>query len=302
MASETVVDIQGKKLKLSNLEKVLYPAVGFTKGQVIDYFVRISPVLLPHLQGRPLTLKRYPNGVNGMFFYEKNCPEHRPEWVQVAPVWSAGNNKWMNYCLAQDLPTLVWAANLADLELHTSLSMAKDVLRPTFIVFDLDPGEPANIVQCCQVGQWVRGVFSQLGLESFAKTSGSKGLQIYIPLNTPVTYDETKAFAHELARVLERQHRELVVSDMKKALRVGKILVDWSQNDDHKTTVSVYSVRAMERPTVSTPVRWEEAARCREQGDPELLTFDTDDVVRRVDDLGDLFAPLLSATQKLPAV
>jgi bifunctional non-homologous end joining protein LigD len=276
--------------------------VGFTKGQVIDYFVRISPVLLPHLRGRPLTLKRYPNGVNGMFFYEKNCPEHRPEWVQVAPVWSAGNNKWMNYCLAQDVPTLVWAANLADLELHTSLSQAKDVLRPTFIVFDLDPGEPANIVQCCQVGLWVRAIFSQLGLESFAKTSGSKGLQIYIPLNTAVTYDDTKPFAHELARVLERQHRDLVVSDMKKALRVGKILVDWSQNDDHKTTICVYSLRAKERPTVSTPVTWEEVENCLARKDPNLLVFDSAQVLDRVKQYGDLFEPVLKIKQKLPPI
>ncbi len=302
MASETVVDIQGKRLKLSNLEKVLYPAVGFTKGQVIDYFVRISPVLLPHLKGRPLTLKRYPNGVNGMFFYEKNCPEHRPEWVEVAPVWSAGNNKMMNYCLAQNLPTLVWAANLADLELHTSLSLGKEILRPTFIVFDLDPGEPANMVQCCQVGLWVRGVFSQLGLESFAKTSGSKGLQIYVPLNTPVTYDDTKPFAHELARLLERQHRELVVSDMKKNLRVGKILVDWSQNDDHKTTICVYSLRAKERPTVSTPVTWEEVEDCLEKKDPSLLVFDSTQVLERVKQYGDLFEPVLKLKQKLPPI
>jgi bifunctional non-homologous end joining protein LigD len=302
MASETVVDIQGKRLKLSNLEKVLYPAVGFTKGQVVDYFVRISPVLLPHLKGRPLTLKRYPNGVNAMFFYEKNCPEHRPEWVQVAAVWSAGNNKWMNYCLAQDLPTLVWAANLADLELHTSLSLGKEILRPTFIVFDLDPGEPANMVHCCQVGLWVREVFSQLGLESFAKTSGSKGLQIYVPLNTPVTYDDTKPFAHELARLLERQHRELVVSDMKKALRVGKILVDWSQNDDHKTTICVYSLRAKERPTVSTPVTWDEVENCLAKKDPNLLVFDSAQVLERVKQYGDLFEPVLKLKQKLPPI
>jgi bifunctional non-homologous end joining protein LigD len=302
MASETVVDIQGKRLKLSNLEKVLYPTVGFTKGQVIDYFVRISPVLLPHLKNRPLTLKRYPNGVNGMFFYEKNCPEHRPEWVQVAPVWSGGNNKWMNYCLAQDLPTLVWAANLADLELHTSLSLGKEILCPTFIVFDLDPGEPANMVQCCQVGLWVRGVFSQLGLESFAKTSGSKGLQIYVPLNSPVTYDDTKSFAHELARVLERRHRELVVSDMKKALRVGKVLVDWSQNDDHKTTICAYSLRAKERPTVSTPVTWEEVENCLAKKDPNLLVFDSAQVLERVKQYGDLFEPVLKLKQKLPPI
>ncbi len=302
MASETIVEIEGKRLKLSNLEKVLYPGVGFTKGQVIDYFVRISPVLLPHLKGRPLTLKRYPNGVNGMFFYEKNCPEHRPEWVQVAPVWSAGNNKWMNYCLAQDLATLVWAANLADLELHTSLSLGKEVLRPSFIVFDLDPGEPATIVQCCQVGLWVRGVFAQMGMKSFAKTSGSKGLQVYIPINTPVTYDDTKPFAHELARLLERQHPELVVSDMKKALRVGKILVDWSQNDDHKTTICVYSLRAKERPTVSTPVTWQEVENCLEQKDPNLLVFDTVQVLERVKQHGDLFEPVLKLKQKLPPI
>ena len=181
---DIVVDIEGRHLKLSNLDKVLYPEAGFTKGQVIDYFVRIAPVLLPHLHGRPLTMKRYPNGVNAQYFYEKNCPEHRPEWVQVAPVWSSGNNKWINYCMAQDLPTLVWAANLADLELHTSLSLSKDVMRPSFLVFDLDPGAPANIVQCCQVGLWVRDIFDRLGLKCFAKTSGSKGMQIYVPLNT----------------------------------------------------------------------------------------------------------------------
>jgi bifunctional non-homologous end joining protein LigD len=300
MASETVVDIQGKKLKLSNLEKVLYPAAGFTKGQVIDYYVRVSRVLLPHTKDRPLTMKRYPNGVNGMFFYEKNCPEHRPEWVQVAPVWSGGNNKWMKYCLAQDLPTLVWAANLADLELHTSLSLGKDILRPTFIVFDLDPGEPANMVQCCQVGLWVRDIFAQLGLKGFAKTSGSKGLQVYIPLNTPVTYDDTKPFAHELARLLEKQHRELVVSDMKKTLRTGKVFVDWSQNDDHKTTICVYSLRAKEQPTVSTPVTWEEVEGCLAKKDPNLLVFDSAQVLERVKEHGDLFEPVLKLKQKLP--
>jgi bifunctional non-homologous end joining protein LigD len=222
--------------------------------------------------------------------------------VQVAPVWSAGNNKWMNYCLAQDLPTLVWAANLADLELHTSLSLGKDILRPSFIVFDLDPGEPANIVQCCQVGLWVRDVFAQLGLQSFAKTSGSKGLQIYTPLNTAVSYDQTKPFAHELARVLERQHRDLVVSDMKKALRVGKILVDWSQNDDHKTTICVYSLRARERPTVSTPVTWDEVENCLAKKDPNLLVFDSAQVLERMKQHGDLFEPVLTLKQKLPPI
>ncbi len=299
---DIVVDIEGKHLKLSNLDKVLYPEAGFTKGQVIDYFVRIAPVLLPHLRGRPLTMKRYPNGVNGMYFYEKNCPEHRPEWVQTARVWSSGNNKWMNYCMAEDLPTLVWAANLADLELHTSLSLGKDILRPTFLVFDLDPGAPANIVQCCQVGIWVRDIFERLGLKCFAKTSGSKGLQIYVPLNTPVTYEQTKQFAHEIARLLERQHRELVVSDMKKALRVGKVLVDWSQNDDHKTTICVYSLRAKERPTVSTPVKWDEVENCLKKGDAAMLVFEADQVLERVKKFGDPFEPVLKLKQKMPTV
>jgi bifunctional non-homologous end joining protein LigD len=297
---ETEVEVQGKLLRVSNLDKIMYPEVGFTKGQIIDYYARIAPVLLPHLQGRPLTLKRYPNGVTGMHFYEKNCPEHRPEWVQVAPIWSPGNNKWMNYCLAQDLPTLIWAANLADIELHTSLSQSKDMMRPTFIVFDLDPGAPANIVQCCQVGLWVRETFEEFGLKSFAKTSGSKGLQVYVPLNTPVTYDQTKPFAHELARLLERQHPELIVSDMKKSLRTGKIFVDWSQNDDYKTTVCVYSLRAKERPTVSTPVQWSEVEQCLKKANPELLTFTSDQVLARVDKHGDLFEPVLKMKQKLP--
>ena len=300
--NEAIIDIEGKQLRVSNLDKVLWPEVGFTKGQMIDYYARIAPVLLPHLKGRPLTLKRYPNGVNSMHFYEKNCPEHRPEWVQTAPVWSPGNNKWMKYCLAQDLATLVWAANLADIELHTSLSKSDDILRPSFIVFDLDPGAPANIVQCCRVGVWVRDTFEQLGMKTFAKSSGSKGLQIYVPLNTPVTYDETKPFAHELARLLEREHRDLVVSDMKKALRVGKVFVDWSQNDDYKTTVCVYSLRAKERPTVSTPVTWEEVGKCLKKEDPELLVFTSDQVLDRVEKLGDLFEPVLKLKQKLPPI
>jgi len=301
-AKNTEVEIQGKRLKLSNLDKVMYPEVRFTKGQVIDYYFRVAPVLLPHLRGRPLTLKRYPNGVTGMHFYEKNCPEHRPEWVQTAPVWSEGNNKWMQYCLAQDLPTLVWAANLADLELHTSLSLGSDIKRPTMLVFDLDPGPPANIVQCCQVGLWVRAAFEETGLEAYAKTSGSKGLQVYVPLNTPVTYDDTKTFAKTVARLFEQYHRELVVSDMKKSLRTGKIFVDWSQNDNYKTTVCVYSLRAKDRPTVSTPVKWEEVAAAAKKTDPSLLVFESHQVLERVDRMGDLFAPVLKQKQKLPSI
>lgn len=296
----TEVDIQGRKLKLSNLEKVLYPSVRFTKGQVIDYYARIAPAVLPHLRGRPLTMKRYPEGVEGMFFYEKNCPKHRPEWVETARVWSAGNNRWMHYCLVQNLPTLVWAANLADIELHTSLAVTKDLLRPTMMVFDLDPGPPADIVLCCQVGLWIKAIFDRLKLQCFAKTSGSKGLQVYVPLNTPVTYDQTKAFAHAMARALERAHPDLVVSLMKKSLRTGKVFVDWSQNDDHKTTICVYSLRAKERPTVSTPVTWDEVAQAAHKSDASLLAFEADAVLKRVEKHGDLFAPVLELKQKLP--
>lgn len=300
--TESVVEIEGRRLKLSNLGKLMYPDAGFTKAQLIDYYVRIAPVLLPHLHRRPLTMKRYPEGVKGGFFYEKNCPAHRPEWVQTAPVWSAGNNRWMNYCMVQDMATLVWAANLADIELHTSLSLAADVLKPTMMVFDLDPGAPADIVQCCEVGLQVRKTFERLGMKSFAKTSGSKGLQVYVPLNTPATYDQTKGFAHELARTMERTYPELVVSDMKKALRVGKVFVDWSQNDDHKTTICVYSLRAKDRPTVSTPVTWEEVEQCRKKQDASMLVFESDEAIARSRKMGDLFEPVLKLKQQVPRI
>lgn len=299
---DTVIEVEGKHLKLSNLEKVLYPAVGFTKGQVIDYYVRIAPVLLPHLEGRPLTLKRYPEGVDGMFFYEKSCPKHRPEWVKTAPVWSSQRKDYIQFCLAEDIPTLVWTANLADLELHTSLSRADKMEQPTMMVFDLDPGPPADIVLCCQVALWVKSILDNFKLKAFAKTSGSKGLQLYVPLNTPVTYDDTKGFSHSLARLLEDEHPDLIVSDMKKSLRTGKIFVDWSQNDIHKTTVNVYSLRAKERPTVSTPVSWEEVETCLKKKNANVLVFDSSQVLARVDDVGDLFAPVQTLKQRLPDV
>jgi len=302
MAGSTTVEIQGKHFKLTNLEKVLYPAAGFTKGQVIDYYARIAPVLVPHLAGRPLTLKRYPNGVDQPFFFEKNATIHRPAWVKTAPIWSEGNHRNVNYILANDLPTLVWVANLAGIELHPSLSLAKKIESPTMLVFDLDPGAPANIVQCAQVGIWLRAVFDHFGLQSFPKTSGSKGLQIYIPLNTPTNYDVTKPFAHALARLLENEHRDLVVSDMKKSLRVGKVFVDWSQNDEHKTTIAIYSLRARERPTVSTPVKWEEVERVLKRKDPSHVVFEANQVLDRVEKFGDLFEPLLKLKQKLPSL
>ena len=300
MSKGSTVEIAGRELNLTNLEKVMYPEVGFTKAQIIDYYARIAPFLLPHLKGRPLTMKRYPEGVGKFFFYEKNCPKHRPDWVQTTAVWSHGNNRWMDYCLVQDLPTLVWAANLADIELHTSLSLGKKIEQPTMLVFDLDPGAPADIVQCCQVGLWVRQVFAALGMEAFPKTSGSKGLQIYVPLNTAVTYETTKPFAHELARLLERAQPAMIVSDMKKALRVGKIFVDWSQNDQYKTTVCVYSLRAKDRPTASTPVSWQEVEDCLKKKDASVLVFEAEKVIERATKMGDLFDSVLTLKQKLP--
>jgi bifunctional non-homologous end joining protein LigD len=299
---EQIVEVGGRRLKLTNLEKVLYPAAGFTKGQVIDYYARIAPVLVPHLAGKPLTLKRYPSGVDQEFFFEKNATKHRPDWVRTAPIWSEGNQREIHYLLANDLATIVWLANLAAIELHPSLSLAQDIECPRTMVFDLDPGPPANIVQCCQVATWLRSIFEHFKLESFSKTSGSKGLQIYVPLNTKTSYDETKPFAHALARLLEDEHRDLVVSDMKKAIRTGKVLVDWSQNDEHKTTISVYSLRARERPTVSTPVTWDEVERALKKKDPSLLVFEAQQVLQRVEKMGDLFAPLLKLKQKLPAL
>jgi len=300
MSQKAQLVVEGKKLSVSNLDKVLYPKVGFTKGQVIDYFIRVAPVLLPHLKDRPLTMKRYPDGVEGEFFYEKNCPSHRPKWVQTAKVWSEGNQRTMHYCLANDLPTLVWAANLADLELHTSLSRKDKIERPTMMVFDLDPGPPADIVQCCQVGIWLRDLLAKMKLKSFAKTSGSKGLQVYVPLNTPVTHDDTKGLSRSLAQHLEREHPDLVTSNMSKAVRKGKVFVDWSQNDEHKTTICVYSLRAREEPTVSTPVKWSEVENCLKKKRSELLRFRSDQVLARVEELGDLFEAVERLKQKLP--
>jgi bifunctional non-homologous end joining protein LigD len=298
--TESEIEIEGKRLRVSNLDKVLYPKAGFTKANVIDYYIRIAPVLLPHLKNRALTLKRYPNGVDGPFFYEKRCPTHRPAWVKTAAVWSEGNNANINFCLANDLPTLVWAANLADLELHTYLAYGKTPLKPTMIVFDLDPGPPATIIQCAQVALLLREIFSQSKLDCYAKTSGSKGMQLYIPLNTSTTFEKTKPFAHTLAERLERDHPKLVVSRMSKELRKGKVFVDWSQNDNSKTTICVYSLRAKERPTVSTPLTWEEVAQCASSKDPQRFAFETEDVLKRVEKFGDLFEPMLKQKQKLP--
>jgi bifunctional non-homologous end joining protein LigD len=295
------VEVEGRTLKLTNLNKVLYPSSGFTKADLIGYYAQIAPVLLAHLRDRPLTLKRYPNGVQGEYFYEKQSPAHRPEWVKTTTIWSEHSKREIHYTLCQDLPTLVWLANLADIELHPSLSLTGAAERPTTLAFDLDPGPPASIVECCDVALELHEMFQTLGLRTFAKTSGSKGLQVYVPLNEEdVTYEQTKPLAHAFADVLRHRDPELVVSEMAKTERAGKVLIDWSQNDAHKTTVSVYSLRAKEHPTVSTPLQWSEVTACRDARDPDLLTFETSEVLARVAEHGDLFAEVGSLHQQLP--
>ena len=291
--------VEGRELKLSNLDKVLYPQTGFTKGDVIEYYAAIAPVLLGHLAGRPLTVTRWPDGVDAKSFFQKQAPAHRPEWVRTATVASA--RKPIDYTLAEDLPTLVWLANLAAIELHVPLARAQAIGRPTALVFDLDPGEPASILECCRVALQLQGMFENLGLHSYAKTSGLKGMQVYVPLNSAgVSYALTKPLAKTVAELLERAEPDLVVSRMTKARRAGRVLIDWSQNDAKKTTVCVYSLRAAERPTVSTPLDWEEVRAALPSGDPASLAFEARQVLERVADRGDLFAPVLSLVQELP--
>jgi len=300
--NKAAVTVEGHELELSNLDKVLYPQTGFTKGELIDWYARIGEVLLPHLRGRPLTLKRYPEGVEGKHFYEKRCPKHRPDWVKTASIYSDRHKGEIDYCVVEDTATLVWLANLADIEMHTSLSRCADMERPTAMVFDLDPGAPADVIDCAQVAVWLHGMFEQLGLNCYPKTSGSKGMQLYVPLNSDVTFAQTKPFAKAVAETLEQRFGDRVVSQMSKAKRPGKVLMDWSQNDRHKTTVCVYSLRAKEQPTVSTPLEWDEVEAALESGKAEQLVFDHAAVLERVAAKGDLFAPLLSEEQQLPQI
>jgi bifunctional non-homologous end joining protein LigD len=300
VAKQTFLEVNGKQVKVSNLDKVFYPATGFTKSDVINYYIDVSAVLLPHLKDRPISLKRYPEGVEGFFFYEKQCPSHRPDWIHTTRVSSRRREGFIDYCVMNNLSALVWAANLADLELHTFLHRAPKLEYPDFVVFDLDPGPPANLINCCEIALLLKQSFDRMKLESFPKTSGSKGLQIYVPLNGRTSYATTKAFARALAESLELAHPGLAVSKMQKNLRRGKVFVDWSQNDEHKTTVCVYSLRAKEHPTVSTPLTWKEIAEAKKKGDPAWLSFETKDVLKRIKKRGDLFEPVISLKQKLP--
>ena len=296
MAQHTTVEVDGHKLRLSNLDKVLFPEVGTTKAEVIDYYARIAPTMVPHLADRGVTLRRFPDGVAGGSFFEKRCPGHRPEWVGtvLGPGDSDGD---IHYCRLDSPAALVWAANMAALEIHAPMARS-DIESPTMCVFDLDPGEGTSIVECADVALDVRHVLDGFGLVGFPKTSGSKGMQVYVPLNTPHTHEQASGFAQAVAQLLERAHPDHVVSNMKKSLRTGKVLVDWSQNSRHKTTVAVYSLRARPQPTVSTPVTWEEVEGA---ADGEPLAFETADTLARVEELGDLFADTLTVEQRLPA-
>lgn len=287
---------------MSNLDKVLFPTVKFTKGQLIDYYIRIADFVLPHLRERPITLKRYPDGITGEHFYEKNAPKFTPDWIKTARVWRVSGESQIRYILINDLPTLVWCSNLANIELHTLLSKAPKTDRPTSVVFDLDPGPPAGVLECAQVAVWLRNLLDQLKLKSFVKSSGSKGLHFYVPLNTPVTYETTQALAKALATSLEQAHPDQVVSVMAKEARGGKVFIDWSQNTAHKTTVCVYSLRAKkEQPFVSMPMKWEEVERAIKKKDPDAFYFSPEAALKRCEKLGDLFAPMLRLKQKLPS-
>lgn len=291
----------GRELKLSNLQKLIYPQAGFTKRQVIDYYAAIAPVILPHLQGRPLTVVRWPDGVAGKSFFQKQSPAHRPEWVRTATLPASG--KPIDYTLAEDLPTLLWLANLAAVELHVPLARARDMECPTAVVFDLDPGAPAGMLECARVALALAGMFERLGLQTLVKTSGSKGLQLYIPLNDPqARYAQTKPFARTVAELLEREEPELVVSRMTRARREGRVLIDWSQNDARKTTVCAYSLRATRQPTVSAPLAWEEVGQALDAGDATRLSFDAGQVLARVAQRGDPMAGALSLRQRLPSL
>jgi bifunctional non-homologous end joining protein LigD len=295
------VEVDGKELRLTNLDKVLYPQTGFTKGEMVDYYARVAPAMVPHLSGRAVTLRRFPEGVDDLdsAFFEKRCPKHRPKWVKTARM-TVEKGK-IDFCVCDSLPTLIWMAQLAAIELHPSLSLSRAPKRPTVLAFDLDPGPPADVVDCSRVALRLRDLLAQLDLESFVKTSGSKGMQLYVPLNSKATYEQTRPFAQAIAQIVAKQNPDEVLAKMgKKTDRSGKVLIDWYQNNERKTTIAVYSLRAREHPTCSTPVTWDEVEVAAESGKGSALVFETTDVLERLDDHGDLFAPVLELEQELP--
>lgn len=296
MPSRSEVRVGDRTLSLSNLDKVLWPDTGFTKGQLIDYYGAVADVMLPHLRRRPITLRRWPDGIAGQSFFQKHCPKHRPDWVDSVEMGGVG------YCLIEEPAALVWAANLAAIELHPGLAQAPALDTPTAVVFDLDPGPPADLLTCVQVAFHLRECLDRVELRAWPKTSGSKGLQLFVPLNSGATYDQTRAFALGLAQVLEEQHPDLIVSAMDPAKRSKKVMIDWSQNTASKTTVAVYSVRARPEPTVSTPVTWDELQEALDRQDASGLVFLPDAVRERLERHGDLQAPVLTTSQTLPEI
>jgi bifunctional non-homologous end joining protein LigD len=302
MGKKSSLEVGGRTLQVSNLDKLMYPAAGFAKADVIDYYIKVSKYMLPHLRNRPLTLKRYPDGVTGQHFYEKDAPSHTPAWIKRAVVPRRGRAGDIRYILINDISSLVWAANLASLEMHVFLARSPKIDRPTFIVFDLDPGEGADVLDCARVSLWIRDLLESLKLKSFVKSSGSKGLQLYIPLNTAASYKTTQPFARAIAELLEKQHPERIESQMAKDLRRGKVFIDWSQNSDFKTTVCVYSLRAKsEQPYVSMPVSWEELEGACKKNDKSVFYWEAEAALKRVEQIGDLFEPVLTLKQKIPA-
>jgi bifunctional non-homologous end joining protein LigD len=298
--SRRVVEIAGRRLSLSNLEKVLYPSCGFSKAQVLDYYRRIAPYLLPHLRDRALTLKRYPDGVDREFFFEKRCPSHRPAWAPTAELPQEDGER-MTVCLVNDLETLIWVANLATLELHVPLARASSPETPDSVVFDLDPGDRADILDCARVALILRDLFSRLRLESYVKTSGQKGLHVYVPLNRPAaTFEDTKIFSKAVATILQRTYPDLVTAKMAKVERTGRVFINWSQNDASKTMICVYSLRAREEPFASCPLAWTELEQRAREGDPSGLRIRADEAASRVGEMGDLFRDLISKKQELP--
>jgi bifunctional non-homologous end joining protein LigD len=295
-------EFDGRALRLTNLTKILWPDVGFTKGDMLDYYVRVAPVLLPHLAGRPLTLARFPDGVDGPGWFQTSCP-HPPPWMETVPVPSArSGGAGRDYCLVNDLASLVWVANLAAVELHPLLSCAPRLAQPTSVVLDLDPGPPAGLLEAAAVALFARDVLDTLGLDSYPKTSGWAGVHVHVPLNTPVTYEQTKPFARAVARLLAERHPDRVVDRMGLARRSGKVFVDWSQNHANKSTAAVYSLRAQAMPMVSTPLTWEEVEAAVAADDEDRLVFDAADVMARIERHGDLFAPVLQRHQTLPVL
>ena len=295
------LEVSGRPVPISNPEKILYPAARFTKAQVIDYYIRAADYILPHLKNRPVTLKRFPNGVAGKFFYEKNAPAFTPPWIETFDVPRRAGGKPIRYVLLNDLPSLVWSANLANLEIHPFLHRAPRIENPTAVVFDLDPGEGADVLACARVALLLRELFARLDLECFVKVSGSKGMQLYVPLNAPVTYAVTRPFAQSVAQWMEERYPDQVISSMTKAKRSGKVFIDWSQNSDFKTTVGVYSLRAKrQHPYVSMPLEWNELKTLLKSQDPARFDFAPEAALKRLEKRGDLFAPVLQLKQKLP--